>query len=89
MAILFVDQKTEGHQINPNWLAANTAIKILNDTKMQNVRTIGLDPNRFDTMQQTRVHKNNNSQKMNVFKQKMEAGLNFSFAASAHNFAPN
>ena len=88
MAILFVDQKTEGHQINPNWLAANTAIKILNDTKIQNVRTIGLDLNRFDTMQQTRVHKNNNSQKMNVFKQKMEAGLNFSFAASAHNFAP-
>ena len=67
---MFDDQKTESHQINPNWLAANTAIKILNDTKIQNVRTIGLDPNRFDTMQQTRVQKNNNSQKMNVVTQR-------------------
>ena len=30
------------------------------------MRTIGLVPYRFDTMQQTKVHKNNNSQKMNV-----------------------
>ena len=48
-----------------------------------------MDPNRFDTMQPTRVHKNNNSQKMNVFTQKMKAGLNFSFAASIYNFAPS
>ena len=45
------------------------------------MRTIGLVPYRFDTMQQTKVHNNNNTQKM-------KAGLNFSFATSIHNFAP-